>query len=87
MDHTALTFAPGDPQARREPFEIRGGLRLARAIQPAPIYPFAELHLGRADFGDQRDRVRGRLQPAQLLLACIVDSGVRQTRAAGSAGG
>ena len=34
--------------------------------QPAPIYPFSELPLGRADFGDQRDRIRDRLQPAQL---------------------
>ena len=87
MDHTALAFAPGDPQPRREAFEIRGGLRLARAIQPAPIYPIAELHLGRTDFGDQRDRIRDRLQPAQLLLACVVDSGVRKTLATGSAGG
>jgi len=31
MEHTALAFAPGDLQPSREPFEISGGLRLARA--------------------------------------------------------
>jgi hypothetical protein len=74
MDDAALAFA----QSCSEPFKIRGRLRFLCAVQPAPIYPFAELPLSRADFGDQCDRIRDRLQPMQPPLACVVDNGMLQ---------
>jgi hypothetical protein len=77
VGRTALAFAPGDPQPCGEAIEIGGGRRVAPTIQPAPIHSFAELHLSCANFGDQRDRIGDGLQVAQLLFACLIDSGVR----------
>jgi hypothetical protein len=52
MGRTLLAGTPRDPQPGGEAVEAGSGLWLTDAVQPAPIHPFAELGLGRADFSD-----------------------------------
>jgi hypothetical protein len=77
VDRTALAIAPRNPQPGSEPFQIHRRLRFAHPVQPTPIHPFPELCLGCADFGDQHDRIRDRLQSARLILVLVIDGGMR----------
>lgn len=86
VGRAALAFAPGDPKSRGEPVEIGRRLRFAGTLQTTPIHPFAEIRLGRADFGDQHDRIGDRLQPSQPFLAGVVDSDMCQGSSCGNGG-
>jgi len=78
MRWTLLASAPGNTQPGGEAGEIRQWRRLACTVQPAAIDPFAKFRLSGTDFAYQHDSIGNSLELAQLRLARILDSGVRQ---------